>query len=280
MAKGPQPRWLATGLHLHARLSFIVRTYRGAPYKARPPVRLSACQREGYCQRQMDVQWGNTCCIQPGIRRMPTCPQLRKRRLRGLPFVLTRGRALCPSAAGGRMRARHLHFFCAVDRGKHTDEFFWKWRSLLRDPFLPRIPLLFLSSIKMKWKWKWKWMRMVFFFLFSFFSFVPGCSGTFESFSFLLPLSYRDIKKNRRKGENAGFWNSFQNRCLSRVDTREIKKPWSSSQRILKILDRVTGRSHRVSRDLTDSFLILQHPNGRFLDRIFNRVLLITLFLN
>lgn len=57
LAKGPQPRWLATGLHLHARLSFIVRTYRGAPYKARPPVRLSACHREGYCQRQMDVQW-------------------------------------------------------------------------------------------------------------------------------------------------------------------------------------------------------------------------------
>ena len=283
MAKGPQPRWLATGLHLHARLSFIVRTYRGAPYKARPPVRLSACQREGYCQRQMDVQWGNTCCIQPGIRRMPTCPQLRKRRLRGLPFVLTRGRALCPSAAGGRMRARHLHFFCAVGRGKHTPtNSSENGEAFCVTPFSLAFlspPLPFLSSIKMKWKWKWKWMRMVFFFLFSFFSFVPGCSGTFESFSFLLPLSYRDIKKNRRKGENAGFWNSFQNRCLSRVDTREIKKPWSSSQRILKILDRVTGWSHRVSR-LTDSFLILQHPNGRFLDRIFNRVVLITLFLN
>lgn len=188
--------------------------------------------------------------------------------------VRSRGKNACATSA----------FLLRCRPGKtYTDEFFWKWRSLLRDPFLPRIPpsppLPFLSSIKMKWKWKWKWMRMIFFFLFSFFSFVPGCSGTFESFSFLLPLSYRDIKKNRGKGENAGFWNSFQNRCLSRVDTREIKKPWSSSQRILKILDRVTGRSHRVSR-LTDSFLILQHPNGRFLDRIFNRVLLITLFLN
>lgn len=123
----------------------------------------------------------------------------------------------------------------------------------------------------------WGWFSSSFFL--SFLLLLLGCSGTFESFSFLLPLSYRDIKKNRGKGENAGFWNSFQNRCLSRVDTREIKKPWSSSQRILKILDRVTSRSHRVSR-LTDSFLILQHPNGRFLDRIFNRVLLITLFLN
>lgn len=90
------------------------------------------------------------------------------------------------------------------------------------------------------------------------------------SFSFFF-LTVILKKKGEEGKENAGFWNSFH-RCLSRVDTREIKKP----RRTLKILDRVTGRSHRVSR-LLALFNLTTSPRTKDFHRIFNHIVITTL---
>jgi len=74
-------------------MAFVYRTSvtSGAPYKERRSARLPCCQREGYCRRQMDIQWATRVAYArdagPG------------------PFVLTSGERAEGSRHGGMRRA-------------------------------------------------------------------------------------------------------------------------------------------------------------------------------
>lgn len=60
------------------------------PYKERRLACLSYCQREGYCQRQMDIQWATRVAYSDAYD-IPTCfPHEKKKTSRCGPFVLRR----------------------------------------------------------------------------------------------------------------------------------------------------------------------------------------------
>lgn len=195
---------------------------------------------------------------------MHTCPQLRKRRLRGLPFVLTRGVPPSPPSQSGRgMRARHLHFFCAVGRGKYTRRIL-SGNGERSDPFPP--PAFLHPFLRLKRNesgngsgW-WRWFS--FFFCFLFVSLDRGMFEDVELFPSSLFLFFLEF---------------LPPSCLSRPDTREIKKPWSQRTLMLKILDHVTG--YRIAFLDYRFFLISQQTKEfrRILDHIPSIVITILL---
>lgn len=119
----------------------------------------------------------------------------------------------------------------------------------------------------------------LFFFVFSLFLWIGEC---LRMLSCSLPpsfFSYRDIKSKGRGRKRGGcrFLEFLPPSCLSRPDTREIKKPWSQRTLMLKILDHVTG--YRIAFLDYRFFLISQQTKEfrRILDHIPSIVITILL---